>query len=211
MSSKMARKREPKEKLGAFCLSRGRLHVIEYSDLPDELAEARNPDGRLRFEAGSIAIHVLSRRFVERLGAGPRFALPFHRAEKKIPFVDDSGRVQNPEKPNGIKFETFVFDALPMAERPVVLEIDRAREFSPVKNADGTDSPATAQRDMVRLAAQALEEAGARVPRGPDGEPKHRIEINPKVARNVEELRALLARLNLHAVVCDLYLGPEEA
>jgi UDP-N-acetylglucosamine/UDP-N-acetylgalactosamine diphosphorylase len=209
MSSKMARKRDPKEKLGAFCLSRGRLHVIEYSDLPDKLAEARNPDGRLRFEAGSIAIHILSRAFVERLSTGRRFALPFHRAEKKIPHLDERGNLVSPTRPNGVKFETFVFDALPMAANPIVLEIDRAVEFSPVKNAAGLDSPATAQRDMIRLAAQWLEEAGVEVPRQPDGTPTYKVEVSPLAARNVEELRALVAHLNVRTVTGDLYLDLE--
>jgi len=224
MSSKMARKRDPKEKLGVFCLSAGlrpgaaglrpggagRLHVIEYSDLPDALAEARNPDGSLRFEAGSIAIHILSRSFVERLSGGRRFALPFHRAEKKIPYVDEKGRTRSPDRPNGIKFETFVFDALPMAERPVVLEIDRRREFSPVKNADGLDTPATARRDMVRLDAKRLEEAGVKVPRDAAGEPKFKVEISPLLARGAEELKAVVARLHLRVIVADVYLGPED-
>ena len=211
MSSKMARKREPKEKLGVFCLSQRRLHVIEYSDLPDDLAEAKTPDGRLRFEAGSIAIHILGRRFVERLNAGKRFALPFHRAEKKIPSVDANGRPQHPGRPNGIKFETFVFDALPLAERPVVLEINRRQEFSPVKNAVGSDSPATAREDMVRLAAAWFDEAGVRVPRGPDGKPAVRLEISPLAARNPEELKDLVARRRIRRLTADLYLGPQDA
>ncbi|MBE3069345.1 MAG: UDPGP type 1 family protein [Planctomycetes bacterium] len=210
MSSKMARKREPREKIGAFCLSRGRLHVIEYSDLPDVLADARAPDGRLRFEAGSIAIHILARRFVERLSAGRRFALPFHRAEKKIACVGADGRTAAPAAPNGVKFETFVFDALPMAEHPVVLEIDRRREFSPVKNADGEDSPATARRDMVALAAERLDEAGACVPRDPDGQPLHPVEISPLAARTLEELKDLVARRRLRHIDGPLYLGPED-
>jgi UDP-N-acetylglucosamine/UDP-N-acetylgalactosamine diphosphorylase len=207
----MARKRDGGEKVGNFCVSGGKLYVIEYSDLPEELAVQRLPDGGLRFTAGSIAIHILDRRFVERLGSGARFALPFHRAEKKIPFVDEQGLPHNPQKPNGIKFETFVFDALPMAERPVVLEIDRAAEFSPVKNADGEDSPATARRDMIRLAARWLEEAGVAVPRGTDGESKFKVEISPLAARDVEELRGLAARLGLKEITGDLYLGPETA
>jgi UDP-N-acetylglucosamine/UDP-N-acetylgalactosamine diphosphorylase len=216
MSSKMARKRNAKEKVGHFCLSGGRLHVIEYSDLEKSEAgrrilQARNPDGTLRFGAGSIAIHILDRRFIERLTSDARFALPFHRAEKKIPYVDKAGRPHSPRKPNGIKFEMFVFDALPMAQRPVVLEIDRAAEFSPVKNAEGEDSPATARRDMVRQAAQGLQAAGVTVPRGRNGEPKFKVEISPLAARNVEELKALATRLGLPEVEADLYLGPETA
>lgn len=211
MSSKTALKRDAGEKVGVFAVSGGRLHVIEYSDLPDALAEARAADGRLRFEAGSIAIHILSRRFVERLTAGGRFGLPFHRAEKKIPYVDADGRTRTPAEPNGIKFETFVFDALPLAERPLVLEIDRAREFSPVKNATGQDSPATTHADMIRLAAEWLEQAGVEVPRDGECRPTIKIEINPLAARTVEELAALAARRRIHRVDGDLYLGPEDA
>jgi UDP-N-acetylglucosamine/UDP-N-acetylgalactosamine diphosphorylase len=210
MSSKMARKRDPGEKLGVFCQSAGRLHVIEYSDLSASLAEARGADGALEFGAGNLAIHILSRRFVERLTGGARFALPFHRAEKKIPCVDESGRPVKPEKPNGVKFETFVFDALPLADRTVVLEVDRRQEFSPVKNADGEDSPETTRRDMVHQAARQLEEAGVSVPRGPDGEPIHKIEINPVAARNTAELKALAARIRLNQVAADTYIGPED-
>jgi len=210
MSSKMARKREAKEKIGAFCVSKGRLCVVEYSDLPDRLAEARDSKGRLRFEAGSIAIHILARKFVERLTAGDRFALPFHRAEKKIACVDAAGRAATPDKPNGVKFETFVFDALPLARRTVVLEIDRRREFSPVKNADALDTPTTARHDMLMLHAGWLEEAGVTVPRRPDGEPRFWVEINPRAARNVEELRALVARRGIRKVTRDLYLGPDK-
>ncbi|HUX16777.1 MAG TPA: UDPGP type 1 family protein [Phycisphaerae bacterium] len=211
MSSKMASKRDAHEKLGHFCTSGGRLVVVEYSDMPDELAEARQADGRLRYEAGSIAIHILARSFVERLTASPEFALPFHRARKKIPYVDASGRPRTPGQPNGIKFEMFIFDALPMAKNPLVLEIDRTREFSPVKNADGEDSPATARRDMVRLAAADLESAGVRVPRGLDGEPMFPVEISPLAARTAEELKDLARRRRLTAVRNPLYLGPLDA
>ncbi|HUX00013.1 MAG: UDPGP type 1 family protein [Phycisphaerae bacterium] len=223
MSSKMARKRDAHEKLGHFCLAGGpcsrehlslqggRLVVVEYSDMPDELAEARGPEGRLRFEAGSIAIHMLARTFVERTTTSPGSALPFHRADKKISCVDADGRPRKPAKPNGVKFEMFIFDALPMAQNPVVLEIERLREFSPVKNSSGEDSPATAQRDMVRLAAEWLEDAGARVPRGADGEPKHKVEISALAARSPEELKDLVRRRSLRSVAGDLYLGPADA
>ena len=210
MSSKMVRKRDAAEKIGVFCTSGGRLHVIEYSDLPDELAKEKDGDS-LRFEAGSIAIHILSRAFVERLTAGERLALPFHPAEKKIACTDEDGRTVEPAEPNGIKFEMFIFDALPQASNPVILEIDRGREFSPVKNAEGEDSPATARRALVALDAARLEKAGVRVPRRPDGEPRYWIQISPLAARTPEELKSLLARRGITQLTDDLYLGPEEA
>ncbi|MCK5557283.1 MAG: UTP--glucose-1-phosphate uridylyltransferase, partial [Candidatus Hydrogenedentes bacterium] len=67
MSAKALPKREPTEKLGNFCVVDGKPTVIEYSDMPDELAQATTDEGRLKFSAGSIAIHILSRTFVERI------------------------------------------------------------------------------------------------------------------------------------------------
>ncbi len=114
MSSKMLPKAFPKEKLGNFCKIDGKMTVIEYSDLPDSLAEQRLADGSLRFRAGSVALHAIRTDFVETLNQG-EFGLPFHRAEKKIPHVDlETGAPVRPEKPNAVKLETFVFDALPL-------------------------------------------------------------------------------------------------
>ncbi|MEX0742408.1 MAG: UDPGP type 1 family protein, partial [Phycisphaeraceae bacterium] len=133
MSSKMVVKAGPLERVGNFCLADGRVTVIEYSDLPDELAEQRNADGSLRFNAGSIAIHVIDVDFVRELNRG-RFGLPFHRAVKKVPHVDlATGNRVEPTEPNAVKLETFVFDALPLCERSIVLETLRQDEFAPIK------------------------------------------------------------------------------
>ena len=62
MSFKVVERLSPDEKLGVVVLVDGRPQVIEYSDLPPELAGLREPDGRLSLWAGSIAIHVLDAR-----------------------------------------------------------------------------------------------------------------------------------------------------
>lgn len=193
MSTKVVSKAHDLERVGVLCKLDKRTAVIEYSDLPAELATARNADGSRRFDAGNIAIHVLDRPFVERLTArGSALQLPWHRAEKKVPTVDDDGRSVNPDKPNAIKLEMFVFDAIPLARNPLVLFTRRDEEFSPVKNAEGDDSPATARRDFIRRAARWLEHCGVAVPRGADGEPRHAIEISPAFALDAEDLRAQL-------------------
>lgn len=194
MSAKALPKRDPMEKLGNFCRVDGKTTVIEYSDLPEELARACAPDGRLRFSAGSIAIHVLSRSFVERLTDGGDCALPFHRAVKKVPYVDASGNVVKPEQPNAVKLEMFVFDALPLASNTVILETLRSEEFSPVKNATGEDSLATSLHAQVRRAAAWLEAAGIAVPRDADGQVAAAIEISPLFADSAEELAAKVDR-----------------
>jgi UDP-N-acetylglucosamine/UDP-N-acetylgalactosamine diphosphorylase len=190
MSSKAVAKASDEERVGVFCVADGKLGVIEYSDLPVELARAKNPDGTRRFDAGSIAIHVLSRAFVERLTEpGATVQLPWHRADKKVTVVDDAGQVITPASPNVVKLEMFVFDAIPLARNPLVLFTRREEEFSPVKNGEGVDSPVTARRDLVRRAARWLETCGVRVPRGADGEPAQPIEISPAYALDAVDLR----------------------
>jgi len=191
MSSKALIKAHPTEKVGNFCLVDGRVTVIEYSDLSDEQASRRNPDGSLVFELGSIAIHIINRTFVEKLNA-QGFALPIHRAEKKIPHIDEAGNLVEPQKPNGVKLETFIFDALPLAERSIILETLREEEFAPVKNAAGDDSPEVTRRMMIERAANWIEAAGVKVPRKEDGSPDCTLEIAPSFALTKEDLAGRL-------------------
>jgi UDP-N-acetylglucosamine/UDP-N-acetylgalactosamine diphosphorylase len=109
-----------------------------------------------------------------------------------VPFVDDRGQVVNPSEPNGVKFEQFIFDALPQASRWVIVETDRPSEFEPLKNAVGPDSPATVHQRMSDLYGNWLEQAGARVPRRADGSIPFGIEISPLFALDAQELKAKL-------------------
>ncbi|MGA2172941.1 MAG: UDPGP type 1 family protein [Sedimentisphaerales bacterium] len=187
MSSKALIKTGPFEKLGNFCLVDGKVTVIEYSDLPDELAKKKNPDGSLTFSLGSIAIHIISVAFVERLNQHG-FALPLHRALKKIPYISADGHLISPAKPNGIKLESFVFDALPLCSKSIILQTIRSEEFAPTKNATGVDSVETTKQMMIALAADWLESAGVKIPRKPDGSPDCAIEIAPAFALTKNDL-----------------------
>jgi len=185
MSSKVVRKRSPDEKVGVLGHSDGRLTCIEYSDLPENLRHARDARGDLSFWAGSIALHAIDRDFVEDLTRGG-LRLPWHVAKKKIPIVDASGRRHEVE---GAKFEAFVFDALAEAGPSVVLEVAREREFSPIKNKDGEDSPATARADQCRLFASWAARAGVALPpSGADG--VHPVEVDPRFAEDEDEFLA---------------------
>jgi UDP-N-acetylglucosamine/UDP-N-acetylgalactosamine diphosphorylase len=189
MSSKAVIKNAPKEKVGNFCLIDGKMTVIEYSDLPDELAEKRHPDGSLAFHLGSIAIHIINRDFVEKLNT-QEFSLPLHRADKAIKCIDLQGNPIDPQKPNGAKLESFIFDALPMTERSIILEIDRSEQFAPTKNATGPDSVETTRQMMIERAAKWLESAGVKVPRDPNGSPDCILEIAPSFALDSEDIEA---------------------
>lgn len=194
MSTKVAAKVDDLERVGNVCLHDGRITVIEYTDFPEHLARERNPDGSRRFNVGNLAIHCLNVSFVQRIIADT-FQLPYHRAEKVTAWMDEHGFLRTPSRPNSVKVETFVFDALPLARNPLLLEVDRAEEFSPVKNITGADSVETAIRDQIRRAARWLEAAGAPVPRKPDGEPNVSVEISPLFALDPEEVAAKKDRI----------------
>ncbi len=192
MSSKVVRKRDWKEKVGVVGFVNNRLSVIEYSDMSETMAKEEMRDGSLLWWAGSIAIHVLDLGFIERLNQGG-FKLPFHRAEKAVPCVNVDGTpvAAKPGEKNGIKFETFIFDALPMAKGSITLETDRAIDFAPVKNAEGEDSPASCKAMMISLYARWLDQAGKKVPRKADGIPDLNIEISPLTSLEGEGLKTL--------------------
>jgi UDP-N-acetylglucosamine/UDP-N-acetylgalactosamine diphosphorylase len=187
VSVKVCEKRDPDEGLGVIALVNGRSAIVEYTELTREQKHERLPNGRLRFRYGSVAIHVFSLDFLKRMAETD---LPLHIAHKKVPVCDDSGKPVTPDKPNAYKFEKFIFDVLPMAARTANLAFRREDEFSPVKNASGSDSPDMARRDMTLKAARWLESAGVNVPRGQDGTPLHPIEIDPVFASSPEQLAA---------------------
>ncbi len=195
MSSKILDKTGPDEKVGHICYQNGQLTVIEYSDLSEKDKQARDASGRLVFWAGSIAIHMLDAAFVERIGG--RAELPWHVAHKKIPFCQQ-GKVVTPEKPNGVKFETFVFDALPLTTASVTMEVNRVDEFAPVKNATGVDSAESCRQLLSNQFGRWLEECGVKTPRNAAGDVTIKIEISPRFALDAAELKAKLpAKLDL--------------
>jgi len=185
VSVKVCAKRDPGEKLGAVALRDGRPCIVEYSELTLEQMNARGPDGRLRLLYGSVAIHVFDVAFLKQCARRPML---LHLAHKQVPYVDASGTTIKPATPNAWKFEKFIFDVLPDAGKVLHVAFDRALEFSPVKNAEGEDSPATTQRDMIRKFAGWLEACNVPVARGADGEPCHKIEIDPCYALSAEQL-----------------------
>ena len=208
MSSKMVPKAYPEEKLGHFCVQGGRLVVVEYSDLPMALQRETDAGGRLRYLAGSIAIHVLDREFIRHVARGEGMALPFHRADKKIPTVAAAGQPVKPASANGVKFELFVFDALPFAKNPLVIETRRADDFSPVKNAEGVDSPQTCRDDQVRQVVRWLQAGGAAVETDATGLPRGTLEVSPLFGYDEDSFAEAWKKRSPQPAVSDgLYLA----
>lgn len=186
MSSKVVSKRDAGEKVGVLGRVDGRMACIEYSDLPAELREAVGDDGRLVFGAGNIAVHALQAGFVRELTDGG-LQLPWHVAKKSVRVVDDAGR---PSEQVGFKFETFVFDALGRSRTSATLEVDRAEEFSPVKNAEGEDSPRTSRRDLCALHASWVRRSGGALPADDAETGVPLVEVDPRLAETAEGFAA---------------------
>jgi UDP-N-acetylglucosamine/UDP-N-acetylgalactosamine diphosphorylase len=183
VSSKVIAKNGPFDKLGNLVLVDGKLAIIEYSDLPRELAEARDADGNLRFNVGNPAIHIFDLAFLERVTEGDAAGLPYHLARKKVPFWDPAAdEFVVPERENALKFERFVFDVLPLAERWTAVATSRREEFAPLKNATGADSPQSLRDALIGLAVDWLRRAEAKAPDGAA------IEISPLFALEPEDL-----------------------
>jgi UDP-N-acetylglucosamine/UDP-N-acetylgalactosamine diphosphorylase len=187
LSSQVVAKRSLRDKVGNVVSVDARLRIIEYSDLnplADAIVDRRMPDGAPVYWAGSIAVHIFELDFLERM-SGSASALPFHLARKAVPFVDPAtGDRVEPAKPNAIKFERFIFDLLPSAERAIVVEVDWERAFAPVKNAPGEafDTPESVKRQMIALASEWVEQAGGKVSAGVP------VEVCPLFAQDATEL-----------------------
>jgi UDP-N-acetylglucosamine/UDP-N-acetylgalactosamine diphosphorylase len=182
ISTKVVRRQDPDEKVGIYGMINGKPAVVEYSDFRPEDYGALDAKGAIRHWAGNTAIHMISLPFIHRLNQDG-FALPYHRAVKE---VEGKGRDGLAAKMTGWKFETFVFDAIPLARKACGVEVLREEEFAPVKNREGKDSPDTARAALINLHRSWLKKAGAKLA------PGVRVEVSPLFALDEEELVARL-------------------
>ncbi|MBN2434194.1 MAG: UDPGP type 1 family protein [Spirochaetes bacterium] len=179
ISSKALTKAYPQEKVGNFVIFPGKkLGIVEYSDLPEDKAYEKESDGSLHYSAGNVAIHIFSVDFISKITSDD-FSLPYHLAEKKILAYNNG----EPEKIDGYKFEKFVFDALPLTDKNVILETSRRNEFAPVKNKTGLDSVDSSRQLMMDMHREWLEKRGIEIP-----DSVAIIEISPLKALRAEDL-----------------------
>ncbi|MCX5714960.1 MAG: UTP--glucose-1-phosphate uridylyltransferase [Candidatus Omnitrophica bacterium] len=180
ISTKIVRRSSCEEKVGIFVAENGKAEVIEYSDLDPDNRCILDDFGRIRDWAGNTAIHMISLVFVQRLNESG-FTLPYHHAIKMLDSFGEQGEIAEIK---GWKFETFIFDVIPLAKNTCCMEISREEEFAPLKNKQGDDSPETVRKILSDMYKNWLKYAGIEV------SPQLRAEISPLLALSKEELRS---------------------
>ena len=151
VGAKVVRKVAPDEKVGAMCLEDGKPSIVEYYDMTEELMNAKNEKGEPAYNFGVILNYLFYVPDLEKMMA----SLPLHIVEKKIPYLDENGRLVKPESPNGYKYENLVLDMIHQLDSCLPYEVVREREFAPIKNKTGVDSVESArallEKNGVRL------------------------------------------------------------
>ena len=142
IASKSVEKANPHERVGVFCKMNGHPKVIEYTELPEKMAEEIDKDGELKYGESHIMCNLYTIEAIEKASTEP---LIYHSAHKKNSYIDENGNEVIPDKPNSYKFESFIFDAFEFFDDIAILRGKREDDFAPVKNKDGVDSPKTAK------------------------------------------------------------------
>lgn len=142
IASKSIVKANPHEKVGVFCKTNGHPKVIEYSELPEKMAEEVDENGELKYGESHIMCNLFTIDAIEKIS---KEQLIYHSAIKKNPYIDEQGKEIIPEDKNSYKFEAFIFDAFEIFDDIAILRGKREEDFAPVKNKEGVDSPKTAK------------------------------------------------------------------
>ncbi len=142
VGAKVVSKVSPTERVGVLCKKNGHPSIVEYYEMTDDMIRLRDEKGDLLYRYGVILNYLFK---VSKLDEAVSKRMPVHMAEKKIPYVDEQGRFVKPETPNGYKFELLILDMIQLMDTSLPYEVDREKEFAPVKNATGTDSVESAR------------------------------------------------------------------
>ena len=193
-ASKTVGKSHAHEPVGVVATVNGTPAVVEYSEITKDMAEAVADGGRLLFGSAHICVNFFSTAFLRRFCDEMLDTLPLHVARKKVPHVDEKGVRVQPDKPNAIKLEYFIFDTFPHAKAMLALEVSREVEFAPVKNPPGasSDSPDTARRLIYELSHRRIVAAGGSV-EPVEGDADLVVEVSPLVSYEGEGLESLVA------------------
>ncbi|MDE6667625.1 MAG: UTP--glucose-1-phosphate uridylyltransferase [Clostridia bacterium] len=143
--AKVVSKISPEEKVGVICNEDGKPTVLEYFEIPERLKN-KTKKGELVYRFGVTLNYLFNVNDLNRTLSG---MLPYHLAEKAIPHIENGERV-TPKEPCGYKLETLVVDMVKLMGACLAYEVERDKEFAPVKNLTGVDSVETARELLTK-------------------------------------------------------------
>lgn len=146
VGSKVIRKVSPEEKVGVMCTEDGRPSIVEYIELTEDMLTQKDENGEYAYNFGVILNYLFK---VDCLTGLLERKLPYHKSAKKIPYINEAGEPVKPEEPNGYKYEQFILDMIQMLDSCLPFEVEREREFAPIKNKTGVDSVESA-RELLK-------------------------------------------------------------
>ena len=146
VGAKVISKVAPEEKVGVLCYRDGRPSIIEYSDLSEEMMYQKDENGDYAYNSGVILNYLFKTAALKRIAD---MNMPLHVAKKKIPYINDNGEYIKPDEINGNKYESLVLDMIEMMDGCMAFEVERGKEFAPIKNMHGVDSLDSA-REMLK-------------------------------------------------------------
>lgn len=145
--AKVVRKISPDEKVGAICLENGKPHIIEYYELSKDMQNHTNPDGSLSYGWGVILNYLFP---ISKLKETLDSSMPLHIVKKVVPYINEAGELIKPNEPNAYKYETLALDLIHEMDDCMVFEVEREKEFAPVKNRTGIDSIDSARKLLIQ-------------------------------------------------------------
>ena len=144
---KVVKKANPDERVGVLCTNNGKPYIVEYYELTDKMRNQRDENGDYAYNYGVILNYIFPVRLLVKI---MNEHMPLHIVKKAIPYMNENGEYIKPTEPNGYKFETLALDMIAYMGTCLPFEIERDREFAPIKNATGVDSIETARALLVQ-------------------------------------------------------------
>ena len=113
-------------------------------ELPDTMTEMKDEDGNYVYSYGVTLNYLFNVKCLAKIF---NTELPIHLAQKKVsyfnPFIE---KKIIPERENAYKFETLILDLVEQMGDCLAYEVERNREFAPIKNKTGVDSIDSARK-----------------------------------------------------------------
>lgn len=147
---------DPQEKVGVLVKENGKAAVIEYTELSEEDRLALKSDRSLRHPLANLSLFSFKMEFIKSVATDIQPSL--HKAFKAVRYLNRDGMSVKAEEPMAWKFEKYIFDILPFAEKVDALVYLREVSFAPLKNFSGADSFETVADALERNDRRILSE-----------------------------------------------------